>query len=172
MKKRNYKQRKKKDHWGITVDFREKEREQREMLRSRTGRKNWGRKVRAWACRRREKMLDLNISNGPSSPLPLGRLWVSGLLLSLDFRCCRCFWNHPHPTIRCWIQSFPLITTARHSVFMSRSMFGDRIVPSIRVDRTQVQLPNFMSIGKTSEAVRTGNHQSIFQFPHRDLDSQ
>ncbi|KAK3345341.1 hypothetical protein B0H65DRAFT_203198 [Neurospora tetraspora] len=73
-------------------------------------------------------MLDLNISNGPSSPLPLGRLWVSGLLLSLDFRCCRCFWNHPHPTIRCCQQraSFPLIHHG-HSVFYVAQHIDDRI---------------------------------------------
>ncbi|KAL0470899.1 hypothetical protein QR685DRAFT_267424 [Neurospora intermedia] len=47
-------------------------------------------------------MLDLNISKGPSSPLPLVAWGLAALLLSLDFRCCRCFWNHLHPTIGCW----------------------------------------------------------------------
>nr|pir hypothetical protein B13N20.90 [imported] - Neurospora crassa [Neurospora crassa] len=47
-------------------------------------------------------MLDLNISKGPSSPLPLVACGLAALLLSLHFRCCRCFWNHLHPTIGCW----------------------------------------------------------------------
>ena len=150
VKKRNYKQRKKKDHWGITVDFREKERA-KEMLRSRTVRKNWGRKVRAWACRRREKMLDLNISNGPSSPLPLGRLWVSGLLLSLDFRCCRCFWNHPHPTIRCLNSIIPPHSSLSFGVYVAQHI-NDRFVPSTRVDKThKLQFPNFVFIGNYAQ---------------------